>query len=228
VEPPSRWLIKYTQLYLRVVLTTFQGIEPLVAAVCVFMQVVLPLALIFQWVLLGQMDRGFVDLFSLPAGIEQLGGRWLSLSQGIVGTYVMVCVYVKDFRTMGLLLLQNPHLDFSGGRSSPVAYLKAGITVVYTSVMLLVLLVTFAIIARSPSPLDVVLSGVGALFILEIDDLLVFMPEQAFARAVGAKAVLGHEYALVSQPLSLTLALVCYAWVALLGFWGYFLYRINS
>lgn len=127
---------------------------------------------------------------------ETVVGRcWLKVAQAIVGTYVVLSCFKGDYLvdlepTLTLLgeleiaptfgCPSSSGMYEEGGGTRPpssilplvIMALQRGVVILHVLCSTFLLLVTLGLIARSVSISDVILSGVGMMFILELDELM--------------------------------------------------------
>ncbi|KAG2487003.1 hypothetical protein HYH03_014375 [Edaphochlamys debaryana] len=150
--------------------------QTLATLACVVIQAGVPIALLLQWVSEG-MDS-FDDLFNIPKDVP----NWarLELSKALVATYVLYWIHRQDAtNTLHLLIIAHHHWLY-GGRGVGYFWIVVTTVVLYISAITLTYLVTLGVIGRCATPMDVVLSGAGALFILDVDDVLTMTSEPYF------------------------------------------------
>ncbi|GLC43169.1 hypothetical protein PLESTB_000855800 [Pleodorina starrii] len=109
----------------------------------------------------------------------------LHWAKGLVATYVLFYVLLKDFQCICKLMIVALRLWAARPRRTihlqrPIVVISVIMCLVYEAIVALVFVISLLVIGRSTSPRDVLLSGVGALFILEMDDLVVSMTEAEF------------------------------------------------
>ncbi|KXZ49124.1 SYP3 protein [Gonium pectorale] len=142
-------------------------------------QAAIPATLLLEWVREGA--DSFDDLFDIPEDVPRTPE--LRLVKALVGTYVLYWIHRQD-ATVTLYLLILAHHAAMYGRIR-ISVISTATVLLYMPAIALVYLVTLAVTARCATPMDVVLSGAGALFILDVDDVLALTSEQYFERVKG-------------------------------------------
>ncbi|KAG2431503.1 hypothetical protein HXX76_009517 [Chlamydomonas incerta] len=150
--------------------------QALVSLGCLFIQVALPASMLLEWVQEGAAS--FNDLFDVPADVPLNQPAVLLVSKSVASAYVLYWIHRRDATCALYLLVAAHHLGINRCRT---AALLAGCTAVsYMAGIALAYLVTLVVIARCANPQEVVLSGAGALFILDVDDVLTLTSEGFF------------------------------------------------
>ncbi|KAG2500147.1 hypothetical protein HYH03_001729 [Edaphochlamys debaryana] len=154
--------------------------QGLVMLGCVAIQAGLPITLLLQWIQEGvrSFPELFDDMHSIPHSYQ------LVVCKALVATYVLYWIHRQDATDALRLLTVANHCALRG--QVALAALTTLTTLLYMTAILLVYLVTLVVTARGDTPYDVVLCGAGALFILDIDDVLAIVGESYIDRVKAA------------------------------------------
>lgn len=135
-----------------------------------FTQTVLSVALLYEWIYTDH-SSGMLQLLRVPATVKQTyASRTLYQMTKVAITFYVTYSALDDVDTCTRMVFRNQAIDRV---HPPVMLIKLVLLVIYMPITALVFIVSLMNINRSGSVKEVILSGVGTVFILNMDDVVV-------------------------------------------------------
>lgn len=136
--------------------------------VALFFQVLLPTSLIYNWTQV-QGSNSFVLMYGEPTSSPEVT---LKISKAVVGTYVMIYILLKDIRDYSMVEMVIRGHQKAFQTPLILTFAQYLILRLASAASMILFIVTTFLICHQTSSGDVITSGVGTLFVLDVDYVL--------------------------------------------------------